>query len=55
MLLISIFMNNLISFQIDPEVLQKLDKIAEEETRSRSNVIKIAIKEFLEKHGKSKT
>ncbi len=47
-------MNNLISFKIDPEDLEKLDKIAKEETRSRSNVIKIAIKEFLEKNAKSR-
>ena len=42
-------MNDLISFQIESEDLKKLDKIAKEESRSRSNVIKLAIKEFLEK------
>ncbi|MCK5624225.1 CopG family transcriptional regulator [Candidatus Pacearchaeota archaeon] len=47
-------MNNLVSFQIDKEFLKRLDKIAKNESRSRSNVIKIAIKEFLEKNGKSK-
>jgi len=46
-------MNNLISFKIDPQDLKELDNFAEEDSRSRSNVIKIAIKEFLEKNGKS--
>jgi metal-responsive CopG/Arc/MetJ family transcriptional regulator len=42
-------MNNLISFKIDLEDLQELNKIAKRESRSRSNVIKIAIREFIER------
>ena len=40
-------MNNLISFKIDNEELKKIDKLAEIENRSRSNLIKLILKKYL--------
>jgi len=45
-------MNNLISFKIGSQDLEELNKIAEEESRSRSNVIKLAIKKYLEENAR---
>ena len=45
-------MNTLISFKIELEDLRKIQEIAIKENRSRSNLIKIAIKEFLKNNGK---
>ena len=38
-----------LSFSFEKDLLKELDLYAEQDTRSRSQVIQIAIKEFLEK------
>lgn len=43
-----------LSFRADKDLIKNLDNFAEQDTRSRSQVIQIAIKEFLENHENGK-
>jgi predicted transcriptional regulator len=42
-----------ISIQLSKETQEKLDKIAEDTERTRSQVIRLAIKEYLEENANS--
>jgi metal-responsive CopG/Arc/MetJ family transcriptional regulator len=46
-------MNTLISLKIDEEDLIELNRLVEEESRSRSNLIRLAIKEYLRENANS--
>ena len=47
-------MSEQISLKLNPELLEKLNDLAEKESRSRSNLIKLAIKIYLENENSKK-